>query len=146
MADIKDKLKQLIEQQGLVIAADLEPRNDAPPPARPAPPLNPQAPADRLRSLLAHHGLATGVALERTREEQAERLASGEFDIDHWLPGESVGEGGPQCYVVCEDFPLDCCQGDVPLGAALEAVPGHIALSACDDQLEAFDPATTFFT
>jgi uncharacterized protein YprB with RNaseH-like and TPR domain len=100
---------------------------------------------DRLQSMLGDKGLMTGAEWRRKADDLARRRAEGEFEIDKVVPGEDVGEEDARFYLVRTDLGLDTQQGHVALGAALDAIPEHIALSACDSELEAFDPATTAF-
>jgi len=100
---------------------------------------------NKLRSLLDRHGLMTGADLKGRIEEEERQRAAGEWDVHHLIPGEDVGEEGDRFYLVQKDYSLDARHGDVVLGDVLNALPSHIALSACDDELEAFDPATAAF-
>lgn len=100
---------------------------------------------DKLRELLANKALMTGAEWQRRAEETARRRAAGEFEIDKIVPGRLVSDGESGFYLVHTDFPLDARQGNVPLGAVLETVPEHIAFSACDPDLEFFDPRSAIF-
>ena len=148
--------------QGLMTGAELQARRqDTPEQKKSAEPQTPaedtgpsrardqepadQSPSNRLRNLLDHHGLISGAALPSQRAEQHAHIEAGSFDIDTLVPGEVIGDHDQSFYLVRRDFPLDHRQGTVPLSAALEAVPKHIALSACDAGLEAFDPEKTLF-
>jgi len=48
-------------------------------------------------------------------------------------------------YLVRSDFPLDTAHGTMTLGSALDAEARHIAVSANDEELQAFDPETAVF-
>lgn len=100
---------------------------------------------DRLKILLANKGLMTGAEWRRQAEETARRREAGEFEIARVVRGESVTVGGGQFYLVREDFPLDTPHGGTVLGDTLAAIPEHIAFSACDAELDGFDPAAAVF-
>lgn len=100
---------------------------------------------DKLKSLLAKKALMTGAEWRRQHDELAQRRAAGEFELDKTIPGQPVGDGESQFYLVRSEFPLDTHQGCMALGAVLEAIPEHIALAACDPDLEDFDPLKTLF-
>lgn len=100
---------------------------------------------DKLRELLSKQGLMTGAEWRQQAAEIEQRRASGEFEIESQVPGESVENEGGRFYLVRSDLPLDTPHGAVPLGAILEALPEHVALAAADPDLEAFDPATAVF-
>ena len=100
---------------------------------------------DKLRQLLANRDLITGAQLSRQREVIDRQRCAGSFEIDQCVPGEVGGDEQGHFYLVRTDFPLDTVQGRIPLGAVLETIPEHIALSACDSDLEEFDPATALF-
>lgn len=100
---------------------------------------------DKLRDLLGRHGVMTGAQLESRQSDRVRRCQAGELDIDKLVSGQAVGEPGHCFFLVKEDFPLDTCHGQTTLGAALSAIPEHVALSARDTELEAFDPATALF-
>ena len=61
------------------------------------------------------------------------------------MPGELVENEAGAFYLVRTDFPLDTCQGGVPLGDIFSVAGEHIAFSACDEELAGFDPATAVF-
>jgi len=100
---------------------------------------------DKLKSLLAGQGLMTGAEWRRKHDELAERRAAGEFEVDTVVPGEAVGDQDTCFYLSRQTFPLDTPQGCVPLGALLDVIPEHIAFSACDTDLEDFDPMKSLF-
>ena len=100
---------------------------------------------ERLNTLLGAQGVMRGSdwrdrieALERQRRE-------GAYGIERVVPGELVERETGRFFRVRETFPLDTYQGALPLGSALAARPEQIALSACDEALEAFDPSTAVF-
>ena len=101
--------------------------------------------SDKLKELIATKGLMTGTDLSRQRESLARQRLAGEFEIEQCVPGELVHEDAGPFYLVRRDLPLDSRQGGIALGAVLEAIPEHIALSACDPELDAFDPSTAVF-
>ncbi|MBI5093417.1 MAG: ribonuclease H-like domain-containing protein [Candidatus Hydrogenedentes bacterium] len=101
---------------------------------------------DRIQSLLRNHqGLMAGSDWRVRLEELSRQREAGEFEIDKVVPGELRGEGDDHFYHTQQDFPLDYLQGDIHLGSALEAIPEHIALAACDPDLDGFDPSTAVF-
>lgn len=100
---------------------------------------------DKLRDLLAKHRVMTGAQLASRQQERERRCQAGELEVEKVVPGEIVGEPDNRFFLVREDFPLETRQGEVALGAVLDAIPEHIALSACDAELEVFDPATALF-
>ncbi|MBN2311849.1 MAG: ribonuclease H-like domain-containing protein [Candidatus Hydrogenedentes bacterium] len=100
---------------------------------------------DKLRALASQDGLMMGAEWRQKLQRLERQRAEGRFEIDKIVPGEVLGGTGSGFYLVREDFPLDTRHGAVTLGAALEAAPEHIALSACDDELEAFEPGSALF-
>ena len=104
---------------------------------------------DKLKQLMAQRGLMLGSQWrqERDRVEQQRQSARarGDFEIDKCVPGEVVENEAGAFYRVRTDFPLDACQGGVPLGDIFSAAGEHIAFSACDQDLAGFDPATAVF-
>ncbi|HOZ45317.1 MAG TPA: ribonuclease H-like domain-containing protein [Candidatus Hydrogenedentes bacterium] len=142
MSDIRKKLDALLAQPGLMTGADLERQGP-----KPKPPLGEPAPesSSRLKDLLDKHGLVSGTALDELAHGRDSQRGVRALDINEVVPGRLVGDGDDHFFLVSEDFPIEYCHGRVPLALALDAVPQHIALSACDSQLEAFDPATTVF-
>jgi len=100
---------------------------------------------ERLKALLGGKALMTGAELRHQLADLEQRRSAGEFEIDAVIAGDVFeGERGA-FYRVRQDFPLDVEQGHVRLGAALEALPEHIALSARDEGLAAFDAARAAF-
>lgn len=101
---------------------------------------------DKLESLLRAKGVMAGAEWRQRLEEQVQRAASGEFEIQNVVPGTVVGESPDTgFYLVRTDYDIDTLHGPVPLGAALQSLPEHIALSACDDELQSFDPTTAVY-
>ena len=101
---------------------------------------------DRLKNLLKSHDVMTGAEWQSQAQKLEQQRAAGDFEINHIVPGEIIGneeEGG--FYLVRTDFSLDTPHGEVTLGEGLDVTPEHIAFSACDSELEAFDPRTTVF-
>ena len=154
MSDVRDKLDRLKDTLGLTTGAELRKKQEQQPqPPRAARALRaPRAPSappsafkDKLRNLLDQRDVMTGAQLREDHERIEERRAAGDLEVDQCVPGEVVGEEGNAFYLVRHDFPLDTRQGGLELGAVFESSPEHIALSACDAQLEAFDPATALF-
>src|SRR5690606_6703673 len=88
---------------------------------------------DKLRALLANRGVMTGTQWQARVEEIRQRREAGDFEVHRVIPGELCGEDDRAFFRVCQDFPRDHLHGSVALGDVLDAVPQHIALSACDD-------------
>jgi len=99
----------------------------------------------KLDALIKNRQLVTGAELARNRSELDTRRRAGDFEIDRIVPGNVQELGDAGFYLVREDFPLDHVHGGIPLGAALEASATQIALSACDEELEGFDPRSALF-
>jgi uncharacterized protein len=100
---------------------------------------------DTLRALLNRHGLMTGADLQQRAGQEAAERASGAFEVDKVLPGEVVSDGDAGFFLVRRRFALEDCHGGLSFGAALRALPEHIAVSACDEELRVFDPRTAVF-
>jgi uncharacterized protein YprB with RNaseH-like and TPR domain len=100
---------------------------------------------DKLESLLANRGVMSGTEWQRKIEDLQQRRAAGEFEIHTVVDGKMVGDEQNGFYLVRTEFPLETVHGNATLGAALEAAPEHIALSARDDDLSAFDATTAVF-
>lgn len=100
---------------------------------------------NKLNELLGKRGVMLGSDWKQKYAEHEERRKAGEFDIERKVPGEVVENESGSFYLVREDFPLEITQGPVPLGAALESIPEHVALFACDSDLESFNPETAIF-
>ncbi len=100
---------------------------------------------DKLKALLSTQGVMSGAAFRVQAEEVEERRASGDFEIDKVVPGEVIGDPDDGFFLVRSDFPIDTQHGNVTLGSALDANARHIAVSANDEELGAFDPKTAVF-
>ncbi|GMW02279.1 MAG: hypothetical protein AMXMBFR84_34150 [Candidatus Hydrogenedentota bacterium] len=100
---------------------------------------------NKLDALLAGKGLMRGAEWKQKIETLQRERESGAFEVDKAVPGALIGEPDNGFYLVRQDFPLDTMQGQIPLGAALDVCPEHIAFAAADDELERFDPARTCF-
>lgn len=99
----------------------------------------------QLRALLNTPGVMGGTQFRAVAEERDTARARGDFEVQHVMPGEVVGEPDNGFYLVRQDFPLAWEHGCVPLESALAADARHIATSANDDELHAFDPRTAVF-
>ena len=62
-----------------------------------------------------------------------------------YIVSAKAGDAESGFYLVRHDFPLDTCQGAMELGAALDVMPEHIAVSACDEELQEFNAASAIF-
>lgn len=100
---------------------------------------------EKLSSLSSKLGLMTGSQWVQRRSEVEEQRRAGLFEVDRTIPGQVIGEGDGHFYLVRRDFPLSHMQGSVELGAVLRTISHHIAFSACDPELEDFDPRATLF-
>lgn len=100
---------------------------------------------DKLAALLAQKAVVTGAEWRRRLEDLARRRAEGEFEIDKTIPGRLVGDADSAFHLVQHDIPLDTVHGALPFSALFTAIPEHIAFSACDPDLEEWDPAKTVF-
>ncbi|MDX9972983.1 MAG: ribonuclease H-like domain-containing protein [FCB group bacterium] len=101
---------------------------------------------DKLRALLANKGVMTGSDWQARMDEVRAKRESGAFEVDKIIvPGELVGEAGAGFYRVRREYPLDHEHGSITLGSVLETNSGHVALSACDDELAEFDPRRAAF-
>ena len=144
----QDKLEALRRQLGLKTCAQITPQENRPDSPHTAPDSSGEPPASGhldLRSLSARLGLMSGTQLARTRDDDEEQRLSGSFEIDKIMPGSFVGEDEDRFFLLRREFPLSYAQGNLPLSTALECVSEHIALSAADPELAAFDPRTTLF-
>jgi hypothetical protein len=99
----------------------------------------------QLRALLNTPGVITGAQFRAVAEERDARRAAGEFEVQHVVPGEIVGESSDGFYLVRQEFPLAFEHGNTALGAALETDARHVATSGNDDELTAFDPRKAVF-
>lgn len=100
---------------------------------------------DKLGKLLANRSLVMGSEWRKERDALQARREAGEYEIDKLVPGQVVEDENGGFFLYAQDFPLDTPHGPLPLGAVLESTPEHIALSACDSELEDFDPRSAIF-
>ena len=100
---------------------------------------------DKLKALLGTSGVMSGAAFRVKSQELEEQRASGEFEIGKVVPGEVIGDANDGFFLVRNDFPIDTPHGNMTLGSALQADARHIAVSANDEELTAFDPTTAVF-
>ncbi len=100
---------------------------------------------DILRQLLANKNLIKGSEWRAQRDALEERRQAGDFEIDKCVPGEVVETEAGSFYRVKHTFPLDATHGPVAIGDVLDAISEHIALCACDADLDEFDPSTALF-
>lgn len=147
MSSRKRKLDELREKLNLMTGADLP---GTPPPSRPTGaqehpeeqnPAQPDAPL----SIAERLGLMDGRRFERDHEELQQRRAAGDYEINHVLPGEIIGDEEAGFFLLRTEYPLDYHQGCMPLGAVLDCDAEHIAFTARDEELLAFDPRKTLF-
>ena len=100
---------------------------------------------DKLKSLLANRNLMLGSDWAKKREQIDQQRKEGLFEIEHEVPGTVVENESGRFYLVRQEYPLETAHGIVELGAALDVIPEQIAFSACDSELETFDPNTAVF-
>jgi uncharacterized protein YprB with RNaseH-like and TPR domain len=79
------------------------------------------------------------------RQEEEERVESGEYDMEQVFTGELTGDEDSRFFLVRQRFPLAHRQGTVELGEVMQTSSRHIAFSACDTELQDFDPRRTLF-
>jgi len=101
--------------------------------------------SDKLKQLMANRGVMLGTEWQAERQRTEQSRQAGDFEIEKCVPGEPVENEAGSFYLVRTDFPLDACQGGVPLGDIFSAGAEHIAVSACDEELAAFDPRSAVF-
>ena len=99
----------------------------------------------KLENLLKTQGVMSGAQFRAQADELQQRRAAGDFEIGKVIAGELIGEPDAGFYRVRSDFPLDTPHGTMTLSSALEAEAHHIAVSANDEELRAFDPRTAVF-
>ncbi len=99
----------------------------------------------QLRALLNTPGVMGGAQFRAVAEERDARRAAGEFEVQHVMPGEVVGEADNGFYLVRQEFPLAWEHGCVALESALATDARHVATSANDDALADFDPRKAIF-
>ncbi len=147
------KLADLLKAHGLKTGAALQreqganplPRRALPREERALPPSN----VNRLRGLTDHLGISPHHEFEseysRAPQITQEERDAGTYTLENHIPGEIIGDADGGFYLIRHDYPLDYRQGIVELGAALQSKSKHIAFSACDPELEDFDPRTACF-
>ncbi len=91
---------------------------------------------DKLASLLARHDVVTGKEWRRRLEEIAQRRAAGEFEIDKIVPGTLIETGHTPFYLVQTKTPLTSGHGNTTLDCIQTVIPEHLAIAACDADLE----------
>lgn len=99
----------------------------------------------KLDALMRRPGVMIGSQWQQSREAQTEERQQSGHDLVRVIPGEAVGDEESSFWLVREDFPLTHQQGKLTLGSALECDARHIAFSACDAELEDFNPRTACF-
>ncbi len=99
----------------------------------------------QLRALLNTPGVMGGAQFRAVSDERNAARERGDFEVQRVMPGEIVGDPSDGFYLVRQDFPLAWEHGCVPLESALAADGRHVATSANDDELHAFDPRKTVF-
>ena len=100
---------------------------------------------EKLKGLLANRNLMLGADWAKKREELDQQRKEGVFEIEREVPGTVIENESGRFYLVRHEYPLDTRHGNVELGAALDVIPEHLAFSACDADLETFDPGTALF-
>jgi len=140
------KLADLLKAHGLKTGAALQrEQGSAPPPRRPLPREERAAsPGNANRLQLSAENPFPPFYDGEPRMTQEEREA-GTYSLEQQIPGEVIGDADGGFYLIRHDYPLDYRQGIVELGAALQSKSKHIAFSACDPELEDFDPRTACF-
>lgn len=79
------------------------------------------------------------------RQEEEERVEAGKYDIQQTFTGALTGDDDSSFFLVRQRFPLTHRQGAVELGEVMQTSSRHIAFSACDTELQDFDPRRTLF-
>ena len=79
------------------------------------------------------------------RQEDEERVEAGEYDIEQVFTGTLTGDEDSSFFLVRNRFPLGHRQGTVELGEVMQTSARHIAFSACDTELQDFDPCRALF-
>lgn len=100
---------------------------------------------DKLQAMLAGKGVMSGSEWKHRQEELLAQRRSGAFEVDRVLGGEIVGDAETGFFRLVESWPCETAHGCIPFSAALEAIPEHIAFTACDESLDMFDPRRTAF-
>jgi len=147
------KLADLLKVHGLKTGAALQRELGDNPPARRPPPreagTHPGGKVNRLRGITERLGVDPGhdfdaPAFRGPQITQQEREA-GTYLLEKHIPGQVIGDAEGGFYLIRHDYPLDYRQGIVELGSALRSQSKHIAFSACDAELDDFDPRTACF-
>jgi hypothetical protein len=100
----------------------------------------------KLDALAKQSNVMKGSDWRTKHDELQKQRDSGEFEIDNVVPGtvtEVESLGG--FHLVRTQTPLDTTHGDIDLTHALDASGETIALAACDDELESFNPTSAVF-
>lgn len=100
---------------------------------------------DTYRALRQRLGVRTGNQWVAEHEATEQRRQAGDFEVQRIVPGELTGGEDSQFFLSRHDYPIEYRQGIVELGTALSSVSEHIAFSACDPELEDFDPQKALF-
>ena len=143
------KLADLLQSKGLKTGSDWQSDYKANPTPQREPRERASSMANRLGDLTDRLGVSPGHSFDSVysgapRITQEEREA-GTYELDKVIPGEVHGDDEFGFYLIRHDYPLEHRQGIVELGNALQSKSKHIALSACDPELEDFDPRTACF-
>ncbi len=148
------KLADLLQSKGLKTGSDwrTERATNPPPPRKPRrePTSAPEpAKANRLRDLTDRLSVAPNHTIESFFADQPlitqEEREAGTYKLERVVPGEIHGDDEFGFYLIRHDYPLEHRQGIVTLGSVLQSQSKHIAFSACDPELEDFDPRTACF-
>jgi uncharacterized protein len=145
------KLADLLQSKGLKTGSAWKTeRATNPPPPRKPPRQEARRPgANRLREMTDRLGVSPEHAFESHLSQQPlitqEEREAGTYKLEKVVPGEVIGDDDFGFYLIRHDYPLEHCQGIVELGSALQSQSKHIAFSACDPELEDFDPRTACF-
>lgn len=99
----------------------------------------------KLEGLLANKGVMTGRQWRAQAAETLQKREEGAFEIEHAIEGRVEGDPEDGFYLAQTICPLDTPHGGLTLADALSALPDHVAASACDDALRAFDPKSAVF-
>lgn len=145
--DIESLRKKLSLKTGGDLARE-QAENPAPPrpkPARPLPRKQSEVFDGSLRGKLSRMGMMQGTPAQASGDEDDDRRIVSEYDIDRTIPGEAIDRDGTAFWLSRTDYPLSHTQGRVPLGNLLSSSAQHIAMSANDPELDAFNPLTTCF-
>jgi len=100
----------------------------------------------KLDALVTQSNVMKGSDWRTKHDALQKQRDSGEFEIGNVVPGtvtEVESLGG--FHLVRTKTPLDAKHGDIDLAHALDASGETIALAACDDELESFNPTSAVF-